>query len=64
MDMRTGTVVAMLLQEEWRQQAALDRKAAEIARRKPSLVPQLSPRRGWLDRVLRRPLVQPAAEAR
>ena len=63
MDMRTGYVVVMMLQEEWRREAALERAAAASRRPPPPLVPQIPRRRGWLDRVLRRPLVQPAADA-
>jgi hypothetical protein len=59
----TGYVVVMMLQDEWRRQAALERTAAARRQRTRSLVRQLPRRRGWLDRVLRRPLVQPAADA-
>jgi hypothetical protein len=62
MDMRTGYVVVMMLQEEWRREAALERAAA-ASRRPPPFVPQIPRRRGWLVRVFRRPLVQPAADA-
>ena len=56
----TGYVVVMLLQEEWRRQAALDRTAAASRRRTASNAPR---RDGWLDRVRRRPLVQPTPDA-
>jgi hypothetical protein len=57
----TGYVVVMLLQEEWRRQAALERTAAAGSRRTTLPVPQ---RGGWLDRIRRRPLVLPAPDAR
>ena len=61
MDMRNGYVVVMLLQEEWRRQAASERTAA--ANRRPATL-QVPPRGGWLDRLRRRRLMQPAPDAR
>jgi hypothetical protein len=60
MDMPIGLAVVMLLQEDWRREAALERTAAASHRRPPIKAPR---RRGWLDRVHRRPLVQPAPDA-
>jgi hypothetical protein len=56
----TGLVVVMMLQEEWRRQAAADRAAATSRRPTRS---QVTPRGSWLDRVRRRPHVQPAPDA-
>jgi hypothetical protein len=57
----TGYVVVMMLQDEWRRQAALERTGATSRHPTPSQVPR---RRGWLDRARRRPLLQPAPDAR
>jgi len=57
-------IVVLVLQEEWRRQAALERKA-ELARQvRESIVPLSPPRRRWLDRALRRRLPEAAASAR
>jgi hypothetical protein len=56
-----GLVVVMMLQEEWRRQAAADRAATASRRQTTSQVP--SPHGSWLDRVRRRPRVQPATDA-
>lgn len=57
----TGYVVVMMLQDEWRREAGLERTARASRQRMPSQLPR---RRGWLDRVRRRPLLQPAPDAR
>jgi hypothetical protein len=56
----SGYVVVMMLQDEWRREASLERTARASRQRMSSQLP----RRGWLDRVRRRPLLQPAPDAR